>query len=121
MTKEEYLEELNKAFKDFVFFEDDHHYEYKGKRVGISVTRLIEEYTNEFDAEAVAERVAIRDGKSVQEVLDEWKYKNQFACIKGSTVHEYIQLLFKEEGTYLYKTFANKQQHEILAKTRNKA
>ena len=121
MTKEEYLEELNKAFKDFVFFEDDHHYEYKGKRVGISVTRLIEEYTNEFDAEAVAERVAIRDGKSVQEVLDEWKYKNQFACIKGSTVHEYIQLLFKEEGTYLYKTFANKQQHEILAKTINNA
>ena len=94
MTKEEYLEELNKAFKDFVFFEEDHHYEYKGKRVGISVTRLIEEYCNEFDSQAIAEKVAERDNKLVQEVLDEWEYKNKFACEKGSTCHEYAQSLW---------------------------
>ena len=40
MTKEEYLKELNKAFGDFKFFENGHYYEYKGKRVGISVTRF---------------------------------------------------------------------------------
>lgn len=91
MEKEEYLGKLEKAFKDFVFFEDDHHYEYKGQRVGMSATRLIEEYTNEFDSQAVAERVAERDNKSVQEVLDEWEYKNKFACAKGSTCHEYAQ------------------------------
>jgi hypothetical protein len=91
MTKQEYLNELNKAFKDFIFFPEDHHYEYKGERIGISATRLIEDYTNEFDSQAVAERVAIKEGKSVQEVLDEWKYKNEFATTKGSTCHEYIQ------------------------------
>jgi hypothetical protein len=95
MTKEEYLEELNKAFKDFVFFEEDHHYEYKGKRVGTSVTRLIEDYTNEFDAEAIAEKIAIRDNKSVQEVLDEWKQKNEYACIKGTLCHEFAQEQWK--------------------------
>ena len=94
MTREEYLKELNKAFGDFVFYEYDHHYEYKGKRVGISVTRLIEEYCNEFDSQAVAEKVALRDNKSVQEVLDEWEYKNKFACEKGSTCHEYAQSLW---------------------------
>ena len=94
MTKEEYLKELNKAFGDFKFFEDDHHYEFKGQRVGISVTRLIEEYTNEFDAETLAEKIAIRDGKTIQEVLDEWKYKNEFSCVKGSTCHEYAQSLW---------------------------
>ena len=94
MTKEEYLKELNKSFGDFKFFEQDHHYEYKGQRVGISVTRLIEEYTNEFNAQAVAEKVAERDNKSVQEVLDEWEYKNKFACEKGSTCHEYAQSLW---------------------------
>ena len=66
MTKEEYLQELNEAFGDFKFFEQDHHYEYKGQRVGISVTRLIEEYTNEFNAEEVAEKVADK----VEEIED---------------------------------------------------
>ncbi len=89
--KEKYLSELNKAFKDFIFFEEDHHYEYKGKRVGISVTRLIEEYCNEFDSQTIAEKVAERDGKTTQEVLDEWKYKNDFSVHKGSTCHEYAQ------------------------------
>lgn len=91
MTKEEYLKELNKAFGDFKFFESDHHYEYKGQRVGVSVTRLIEEYTNEFDAEAIAEKVAIRDGKSIQELLDEWKEKNEWSCEKGHLGHCYAQ------------------------------
>jgi ATP-dependent exoDNAse (exonuclease V) beta subunit len=94
MTKDEYLAKLNEAFHDFKFFSDDHHYEYKGKRVGISVTRLIEEYTQPFDAEAVAQRVANKSGKSVQEVLDEWEYKNKFSCEKGSTCHEFAQSLW---------------------------
>ena len=94
MTKEEYLKELNKAFGNFKFFKEDHHYEYKDERVGISVTRLIEDYVNKFDNEAVAEKVAIRDGKTIQEVLDEWEYKNKFACAKGSTCHEYAQSLW---------------------------
>lgn len=96
MTKEEYLQKLNKAFGDFKFFEEDHHYEYKGQRVGMSVTRLIEEYANEFDSQAVAERVAEKQNISVQEVLDEWEYKNKFACIKGSTCHEYAQSLWSK-------------------------
>ena len=110
MTKEEYLAKLNEAFHDFKFFEEDHHYEYKGQRVGISVTRLIEDYTNEFDAEAVAEKVAIRDNKSVQEVLDEWEYKNKFACVKGSTCHEYAQSFWSKE-LYIYKSFDNSMQY----------
>lgn len=99
MTRQEYLNELNKAFGDFKFFEEDHHYEYKGERVGISVTRLIEEYANEFDADTIAERVATRDGKSVQEVLEEWKAKNQIACEKGHLGHEYAQSLWNGTNT----------------------
>jgi len=97
MTKEEYLKELNKAFGDFKFFDSDHHYEYKGKKVGISVTRLIEDYVNEFDAEAVAEKVATKENKTIQEVLAEWEYKNKFACEKGSNCHEYAQSLWSKK------------------------
>ena len=102
MENKQYLKKLNEAFKDFVFFEEDHHYEYKRQRVGISVTRLIEDYTNEFDSQAVAEKVAERDGKSVQEVLDEWKEKNEWACEKGTLCHQYTQSLWNGDATYFY-------------------
>ena len=84
-------EKLKDAFKDFVFFEDGHYYEYKGKRVGISVTRLIEEYANEFERDIIAERCAVKEGKSVEQILSEWEYKNQVACEKGHLGHEYAQ------------------------------
>lgn len=98
MTREEYLKELDKAFSDFKFFEDGHYYQYKGEDVGISVTRFIEQYCQEFKQQEIAERVAKRDGKTVQEVLDEWKYKNDFACEKGSTCHEYAQCLWNNKN-----------------------
>ena len=110
MTKQEYLEVLNKAFGNFKFFEVDHHYEYKGQRVGISVTRLIEDYCNEFDAETVAERVALKEGKSVQKVLDEWEYKNQFACAKGSTCHEIAQSQWSGKG-FIYDYFDSSSEY----------
>ena len=110
MTRQEYLNELNKAFGDFKFFEEDHHYKYKGKRVGISVTRLIEEYCNEFDSQAVAERVAIRDNKPVQKVLDEWKYKNEFSKAKGHTCHEFAQSLWSKEKWNL-EPFDNSKEY----------
>ena len=97
MTKEEYLKELNKAFGDFKFYENGHYYTYKDKPISIGATGLIEQYTQDFDSQGIAEKVAIRDNKSVQEVLDEWQYKNKFACEKGSTCHEYAQSLWSGE------------------------
>lgn len=97
MNKENYLNELNRAFCDFKFFSEDHHYEFKSKRVGMSVTRLIENYANEFDQQGIAQQVAIRDNKKVTEVLKEWQYKNQFACCKGTNGHNFAQSLWSVE------------------------
>lgn len=97
MTREEYLKILNEAFKDFVFYPDGHYYTCKGKPVGISATRFIEQYTNEFDSQAIAEKVATRDGKTTQQVLDEWKAKNEWSCLKGSKSHEFAQSLWSGE------------------------
>ena len=119
MTAAEYLKELNKAFKDFKFYDEDHHYEYKGQRVGISVTRLIEEYTNEFDAETIAEKVAIRDGKTIQDVLDEWKYKNEWSCEKGSLCHEFAQFLWNDKTMkpkYMSEKFSTKENIDKVQK-----
>lgn len=96
MTKQDFLKEI-KIFDDFKFFEDGHYYEYKGQRIGISVTTLIEQYTNEFDAELVAEKVASKEGKTIQQILSEWKAKNEWACLKGSKGHEFAQTLWSGE------------------------
>ena len=121
MTLTEAKKEL-KVFDKFKFFEEDHHYECNGKRVGISVTRLIEEYSNPFDQQAIAEKVALRDNKSISKVLEEWEYKNKFACAKGSYCHnfaqgiwsgeEYNELLF--DGSIEYLTAVNKIQAQAM-------
>jgi len=95
MTREEYLKELNKAFGNFKFYEDGHYYTYKDKPIEIGATGLIEQYTQEFDTQAVAEKVALKENKSVSEVLDEWNKKNKYACIKGTICHEFAQEQWK--------------------------
>lgn len=121
MILKEIKKEL-KVFNKFTFFEEDHHYECNGKRVGISVTRLIEEYSNPFDQQGIAEKVALRDNKSVSEVLEEWKYKNKFACEKGSTCHKYAQSIWNGEeynellfdGSIEYLTAVSKIQSQAM-------
>lgn len=121
MKLEEVKQEL-KVFDKFTFFEEDHHYECNGKKVGISVTRLIEEYSNPFDQQAIAEKVALRDNKDVTQVLQEWEYKNKFACEKGSTCHEYAQSIWSGEeynellfdGSIEYLTAVNKIQSQAM-------
>ena len=97
MNKSEYLKKLE-AFKDFVFFPEDHHYEYKGKRIGISVTRFIEEFTQPFESEEIASKVAVKENKSIYEVLNAWEEKNQQSCLKGSVAHETAQSLWTGVG-----------------------
>ena len=94
MAKKKMLKVLKDSFKDFKFYEDGHYYTCKGKRVGISVTTFIHEYCNEFNEQEMAEKVANRDNKSVQEVLDEWHYKRDFSCSKGTLCHEFAQHLW---------------------------
>lgn len=112
MIKDDYLKELNKAFSDFKFYEENHTYTYKGKPISIGATGLIEQYTQDFNAQAVAERVAEKENKSVQEVLDEWEYKNKFACTKGSTCHEFAQSLWSG-NEYTFKEFDNSEGYFI--------
>jgi len=88
MNKEQYLKELNKAFGNFKFYEENHTYTYKDKPISIGATGLIEQYTQDFDADAVAERVAENNLKKHQEAekniklfpsMDEnaWAYESE--------------------------------------------
>ena len=118
MTKDEMLKVLKNSFKDFKFFEDGHYYEYKGKRVGISVTSLIHNYCGEFNELEMAEKTATKNNKSVQEVLDEWHYKRDFSCTKGTNGHNYTQSLWSK-NKFIPIDFAedNEENNEVFWKT----
>lgn len=103
MNAEDMKKVLTDTFKEFKFFEKDHHYEFKDKRVGISVTSLIGQYENEFDKYNIASMVANRDKKDITQVLKEWQYKADFACTKGSTCHEFAQTRWTKEPYVLDK------------------
>ena len=121
MTREEYLNELNKAFGDFKFFPEGHYYEYKGQRVGISVTRLIEQYTNEFDSEGMAQKKSKELNITPEELLRQWKYKNDFSKAKGHTIHEFSQSLWSGEE-WVYDSFDNsKEYNEVIEKLKQQA
>ena len=102
--------ELINAFKDFKFFENGHYYEFKGKRVGISATTLIHEFCEEFDEQEMAKKVAIKNNQMVYDVLEEWYYKRDFACEKGTTCHEYAQSLWSGEEWNLL-SFDNSEEY----------
>ena len=114
MTRDEMLKVLKDSFKDFKFYEDGHYYTCKNKPVGISVTRFIAEYENEFDQLNVAQKCAEKENKSVSEILTQWKYKADFACAKGTTCHEYAQTLWSEEQYKIDRFDESKEYYNAI-------
>lgn len=90
MTLEEVKQKL-KVFDKYKFFENGHYYTYKDKQVGISVTKYISQFENEFDSNTLSQKVADKDGISQFEVLNEWKRKGEYSCLKGTAIHEWLQ------------------------------
>lgn len=90
MTLEEVKEKL-KVFDKYKFFENGHYYTYKDKQVGVSVTKYISQFENEFDSNTLSQKVADKNGISQFEVLNEWKRKGEYSCLKGAAIHEWLQ------------------------------
>ena len=90
MTLEEVKQKL-KVFDKYKFFENGHYYTYKDKKVGISVTKYISQFENEFDSDTLSQKVADKNGISQFEVLNEWKRKGEYSCLKGTAIHEWLQ------------------------------
>ena len=101
MTLEEVKQKL-KVFDKYTFKEDTHTYYCNGKKVGISTTGLIHQYTNEFDKDGMSKLVANKRGISQQEVLEEWRIENLHSTIKGDHIHLYAQSLWLKEPYDIY-------------------
>lgn len=78
------------------FKEDTHQYfnvlgtEYK------SVTTVLHNYTTPFDEDGMAERVAMKQGRTKADVLAEWERLNTEACDYGTAIHLLMENYIKE-------------------------
>lgn len=109
MTTDEYLDyvrEKLKIFEMFHFEEEPHIYwwiDENGERqqATTSMTALIHEHSQPFDAQKIAPYTAKKLGLSVQEVLDMWEHTNHLSTTKGTHIHAYNEYLWKGK-TYMY-------------------
>lgn len=76
------------TFKDLIFVEEGHHYYIDGEEIQ-SVSKVIHQFEQEFDSDAQAEKTAEKTGRTKQEVLDEWYFKNRKSTVTGTLVHEF--------------------------------
>lgn len=103
-------------FNNITFDEETHTYQYNNKRADVSVTSLIHQYSQEFDEEATAERMANKRGVSVEVILDEWRNKRDYSCVKGNEIHKFAQGLWKgEEYNTDYTTIETRFVEQLRA------
>lgn len=79
---------------------NSHSYTLKDKKL-ISVTTFINQFKNEFDSDYHSKRIAERDGKRQEDVLNEWSEKAKRSCEIGTAIHK----IFEDyaEGNFLFK------------------
>lgn len=56
-----------------------------------SVTTLLSKFKKPFDSKTAAERVAKREGCTVEEILDKWKKLNVDSQVYGTNIHQAIE------------------------------
>ncbi len=90
------LSKLDK-FKDPKFkFDPSHHkYTYNGNPY-TSVTQLLKNFYREFDENFWSQKKSEERGITKEEILNEWKIKNEYANFVGSQTHAWIENYFNK-------------------------
>ena len=94
-----------------IFKEETHQYfNTETGREYLSGTKFIHLFEPPFDKDTISKRVALKEGKTQQEVLDEWAAISKQACDYGTATHLLMENYIKfgeesPENEILYKTF----------------
>jgi len=90
-------------FNEVIFYEDTHTYIVDSEKY-TSVTTFLKNVENEFDEDYWSEYKAKELGVSKEEILAEWKYKNEKSKVKGSSIHSFAEnyILNKIFNNYLH-------------------
>jgi ATP-dependent exoDNAse (exonuclease V) beta subunit len=82
---------LEEAFSDVFFIQKNHTYKIKGNPSKSSVSGVIKKYESVFDSQNISEKIAKKRGVSQSEILEEWDFKREYSCHKGSEFHLFVE------------------------------
>ena len=85
----ELLQKIQEPFKELSFEEQKHKYYVKGEPLNKSVSALIGEFYEHFNAEEVAPYSAAKAGVTTEEILAQWAAINQESRDRGHRVHAF--------------------------------
>ena len=80
-------------FNDLVFIEDGHKYFLHEEEL-MSVSHFTHQYKPPFDADAIAENYAKKNGYNKEYWLERWHYNNIIATTSGTLTHEFGESMF---------------------------
>lgn len=87
---------IAEANRELIFDPEPHSYHFRGNALK-SVSEVCEQFAQAFDARGNAERVAQKTGKSVDEILAQWRANAARACVAGTRTHAYAEWKFYTE------------------------
>lgn len=93
------LIELDENFSHIKFFDKNHKYTIDGQPAKTSVSGVLKRFEKPFERYKVAERVANRDNKTIDQVLLEWDFAKNYSCHKGSEFHKFVENYFNKKQT----------------------
>jgi len=93
------LVELDDCFSHVKFFAKNHTYTINDQRAKTSVSGVLKKFEKPFERYKVAERVATRDNKTIEQVLAEWDFSRDYSCHKGSEFHLFVENYFNRKQT----------------------
>lgn len=90
--------------KSVVFDSESHTYTKKDKKL-TSVTTFIHKFKNEFDSDYWSKKIALRDNKTQEQVLNEWSEKGKKSCEIGTAIHKIFEDYVNKEYSILNNEF----------------
>ena len=107
-------------FSDYMFYEAEHYYTFKGKRVKWSVTQFVSSVSQPFDKETMSQRIAEKQGCTQKEILDNWQRNADISCCLGTIFHLRSELYAQGKQFEIDYAEADKLGIRIEVETRMK-
>ena len=104
----EIIKELWTSFNDIMFEESSHSYTDSEFTKYTSATTWVQNFVPQVDWDLMAERVARKQGKTKQEIIDLWDYKKNYACDLGTEIHSVMENLWQKKNYTLNNKLVEK-------------
>lgn len=99
---------LRESFNEIRFIDESHEY-FLGDKKYLGVSELIALSAPLFNKEKVAQKMAARDGVTMEEILVKWGIRRDFSTVCGTEFHYYVSKYLEEGKKFPFITPIEKE------------